>query len=101
MDASRSGSERWFVCLPDIHFKLTHTCLDIMTTNLHYNICQLEDSSVLNHELPNLAERLLKYVPEQLLYSCRFWPAHIQYTPNQNPEVQCLVETFVHEHIFH
>ena len=72
-----------------------------MNAELCRNICQLKDSSLLNHELSDLADWLVKYVPEQLLYGCEFWSSHIQYTPNQDPKLQHLVETFVHEHVFH
>jgi hypothetical protein len=101
VDASRSGSERWFVCSPDIRFELARACLQTMNRGLDRNMCQLEDLCVLNREIPDLPVRLLNYVPQQLMYSCKFWPAHVQSASNQNPELTSLVKMFVHEHIFH
>ena len=54
------------------------SCLQIMRTTLRFNICQLETSHVRNVDVPDLASRIVKFIPAHLSYSCRFWADHLQ-----------------------
>jgi hypothetical protein len=59
------------------HQSMALSCLRIMNKELQFNICGLESSDVRNEDIPNLSERISKFIPSRLSYSCRFWAAHI------------------------
>jgi energy-coupling factor transporter ATP-binding protein EcfA2 len=54
--------------------------LRIMQNELKFNICDLPTSHLQNIEMPGIQERLHKYIPTHLRYSCRFWAEHIAST---------------------
>ncbi|KAJ6543122.1 WD40-repeat-containing domain protein, partial [Mycena capillaripes] len=53
----------------------------IMHKELQFNISQLPTSYLRNSEVSDLVERLRKYVPLHLWYSCRFWVDHLVAAP--------------------
>jgi hypothetical protein len=55
---------------------LAERCLYQLNHLLHLNICHIQDSSLLNDEVPDLEIRLRQYVTAALRYSCRFWVTH-------------------------
>lgn len=60
---------------------LVFATLGIMSTELRFNICKLENSYLLNSDVPDLAVRVEKCISSPLSYSCRNWAAHIRDTP--------------------
>lgn len=58
------------------HSVLFRRCIDIMRTTLKYDICDLEDPTRLKDELSALPERIKRYIPHPLQYSCRHWVGH-------------------------
>ena len=48
-----------------------------MHHSLKFNICGLEDSYRKNRDIPDLAIRISKSVPEVLHYSSLFWFSHL------------------------
>jgi hypothetical protein len=97
----RERSREFFIDAVEHHFSLARGCLQVMNSNLRTDICGLEDQSVFNHEIPDLANRLGDCVPEELSYSCQFFIEHLIQTSNQDPDLGLLLRTFIHEHIFH
>ena len=76
MDEKQSGE---FFIQPDgVHCELAITCLSIMHTSLHFNICGLETSYAPNAEIVDLDKRVEKNIPSYLLYACQFWATHLQ-----------------------
>lgn len=63
-------------------------CFRLMQDGLKFNICELETSCLLNREVDSLSQRIKDKVGGALLYSCRFWGAHLadtivhRYCPN-------------------
>lgn len=53
-------------------------CLRAMKIGLKFNICKIKTSHVRNVDDPELPVRIKQYIPPQLLYSCRFWAAHLK-----------------------
>ncbi|KAG8703366.1 hypothetical protein FRC09_004200, partial [Ceratobasidium sp. 395] len=73
LDRERSGT---FSC--DHHQRwLAFRCLEVMKESLRFNICDLESSSTLDSDVPNLEDRISRAVPLHLFYACRFWAEHI------------------------
>ncbi|KAI5123843.1 hypothetical protein M0805_009135 [Coniferiporia weirii] len=73
-------------------------CLQIMISKLRFNICNLESSYVFDDNVPDLQDRVKKYIPQHLQYSCLYWKNHIQSSALKfNPqEVQDMVYSFLH-----
>ncbi|KAI0315268.1 WD40-repeat-containing domain protein [Amylostereum chailletii] len=75
LDEGRSG--KFFVDTGPTHAELARSTLDIMKDGLKFNICQLESSYALNKDVPGLQERVARFIPPSLWYSCRFWADHL------------------------
>lgn len=59
--------------------------LKLMTEELHFNMCNLKSSHVLNLEVTNLSEIIRANISLVLQYACSFWSAHLASTrPNEN-----------------
>ena len=71
-------SHEFFIEQEDVHHDLATASLSIMQTCLHFNICGLETSYVLNAEVADLDKRVEKNIPPPLHYACQFWAAHLQ-----------------------
>lgn len=74
-DKARSGH---FYVDPSPHNQsLTLSTFQVMKAGLQFNICKLETSYLQNDDVPDLAERVKKYLSEHLSYACRFWADHL------------------------
>ncbi|KAI5121548.1 hypothetical protein M0805_002606 [Coniferiporia weirii] len=51
-------------------------CLQIMLSELKFNICGLESSYIPNDEVPYIQERVSECISQQLQYSCLYWMNH-------------------------
>ena len=77
-DQSRSGD--YFVGESNIQMDIAVALLRVLRGGLHFNICGLQSSYLLNSEVPDLAERVKAKIPPHLSYACRFWAKHLQAT---------------------
>jgi len=84
-DPKRSG--RFYVNLDDTRCQLAYATLRTMQKTLQFNICELETSYPLNSEVPDLKERIDRYIPPALSYSCRFWADHLAQVPRFDTNV--------------
>jgi hypothetical protein len=71
--------------------KMSMTCLRVMKDGLKFNICDLETSHLLNENVEDISERIVRNIRRPLLYSCRFWAAHIRDTPTNLEENNALI----------
>ena len=78
-DVKRSGN--FHIGLDDAHCQLASATQRTMQAVLHFNMCGLETSYRLNSEVRDLKERIEKYIPVALSYSCRFWAGHLALVP--------------------
>ena len=69
------------------HAQLALYCLDIMLRHLKRNICNVDDDTVLNSEIPDLGSRLRDCVSPALLYACQHWGDHLSQS-DDNEELQ-------------
>lgn len=63
------------------------SCLTTLDQELRFNICELEDSGLYNHEIPDLATRIQTKIPRHLEYSCLYWASHLTATPIQTFDI--------------
>jgi hypothetical protein len=58
------------------HKHIAELCLSQVNELLHYNMCDLKDASLFNHEVPDLLTGVNEHISAALLYSCRYWMLH-------------------------
>jgi NACHT domain len=76
-NADRCRDVRFFIDRGKQHRTMADVCMLIMKQNLRFNICRLESSYFRNNEITDLPERITSFIPDRLLYSCRFWVDHL------------------------
>ena len=69
------------VNIQDADVKLGIACLKMMTTQLRFNICKLEDSRLTNANVRDLPFRVTQSISDALQYSCLHWLNHFSYPP--------------------
>ena len=60
------------------------TCLKTMTTQLCFNICNLEDSRLANADIKDLPSRVKENISDALQYSCLHWSNHLRFPPENH-----------------
>src|SRR5258706_4182085 len=65
------------VNIRDVDVQMGIDCLRVMTTQLHFNICKLEDSRLPNVDISDLPSRMKENVSDPLQYSCLHWLNHL------------------------
>ncbi|KAE9402798.1 WD40 repeat-like protein, partial [Gymnopus androsaceus JB14] len=70
-------SREYAVRLEEGHLMLAVGTLQLMITDLHFNICDLESSYFLNSQVENLSEKIRTNISPSLSYACTFWGSHI------------------------
>ncbi|KIK62829.1 hypothetical protein GYMLUDRAFT_164023, partial [Collybiopsis luxurians FD-317 M1] len=74
------------------HQKLAIVCMKVLNTELKFNICNLETSSITNHEIRDLEKRIGEHISSQLQYSVEWWAHHVN-----NAEVTQVIDKAVRE----
>ena len=74
------------VSVRDADVQLGIACLRVMTTQLRFNICNLEDSRLANADISNLSSRVKQNISEPLQYSCLYWSNHLCSSPPNRDE---------------
>lgn len=77
-DQSYSGD--FFIDVSKMQRDIAFASLRVMHYDLSFNICDLKSSYYPNREDLGLPERIQRYIPPHLSYSCRFWLAHVEKT---------------------
>ena len=65
------------VNIRDAEVRTGISCLRVMTTQLRFNICKLEDSRLANADITDLPFRVKQHVSNPLQYSCLHWSNHL------------------------
>ena len=69
------------VNIRDADVQLGTACLRVMTTQLRFNICNLEDSRLANADVDDLPSRVTQNISDALQYSCLHWLNHLCVPP--------------------
>ncbi|KAJ7224708.1 hypothetical protein GGX14DRAFT_309597, partial [Mycena pura] len=77
-DHRRSGRHLWFVDSKIQSKSLAMGCLRVLNSQLKFNICDLEDSHVLNVDVPALLDRIEGHIFAELKYASLFWAHHLR-----------------------
>ncbi|KAJ7610125.1 WD40-repeat-containing domain protein, partial [Roridomyces roridus] len=79
---------------------LAECCLKVMLKYLHRDMCDIDDPSLLNSEIPSLSGLIEAYIPPQVQYACRHWAHHIL-NGDRTDALLGLLDTFVDQHLLH
>ncbi|KAJ7144094.1 WD40 repeat-like protein [Mycena epipterygia] len=93
-DASRSGGQPWALNTQIEHRFLSLGCLRILNNELRFNICGLEDSHILNADVPDISNRVAAMISPHLAYSSCFWFNHIQEAQSDQMIISALDKLF-------
>ncbi|KAJ6586709.1 quinon protein alcohol dehydrogenase-like superfamily [Mycena sp. CBHHK59/15] len=95
-DPHRSGSHPWFVNKKIQNHAISLGCLQVLNTQLRFNICGLEDSHCRNADVPDLSDCVTTFISPGLSYASCFWATHlkdIDFDPAICREIKNLMET--------
>jgi len=76
----KSRSNKFYVDTSLVKGALAFASMGVMEHGLRFNICSLESSYLPNSAVLDLSERVKRFIPAQLSYSCRFWAMHVRST---------------------
>ncbi|THU91294.1 WD40 repeat-like protein [Dendrothele bispora CBS 962.96] len=73
---------------------LEEACLSIMDKKLHFNMCNLPSSFLLDKEVEGIEKRIAENIPGELEYCCFFWAYHLEKCP-VDEEMISMLEAFI------
>ncbi|KAE9399438.1 hypothetical protein BT96DRAFT_692325 [Gymnopus androsaceus JB14] len=62
----------------DWHASMARVCFTIMTSSLHFNMCNLPSSFLMDADVENLEERVKEKFDNLLEYCCFYWNIHMK-----------------------
>ena len=77
----------------DVDVQLGITCLKVMTTQLQFNICNLDDSRLANADIGDLPSRVKQNISGPLQYSCLHWLNHFCFPPAKRDQRMLVLES--------
>ncbi|KIK71713.1 hypothetical protein GYMLUDRAFT_147720, partial [Collybiopsis luxurians FD-317 M1] len=75
LDSQRSG--KYAIDVLQGHTTMTLGTIGLMIEELHFNMCKLESSHVLNSEVKDLKNKIDKNITSELRYACCHWDLHL------------------------
>jgi hypothetical protein len=97
----RCSDERFRIDNSIQHGILAHHCLSIMNRQLHRDMCQTNDTSLMNSEIPVLKERFHDFIPTELQYACKHWINHLVLSSRPGLDLTSELELFCTSHLLH
>jgi hypothetical protein len=99
-DSGRSGHEPWAIDAKVQHVSLAQGCFRILNRELRFNICCLEDSHLLNADVPQIEGRISEHISPHLTYSTRFWYTHIREAPFDEMVLRQMKTFFLDKYLY-
>lgn len=87
----RCTDDRFYIDSLDHHTTLTVRCLELMTTALKGNTCNIPRYAM-NNDIKDSFTRRQNNIDEALVYACRFWANHLCSMPIAGKEVMRIIE---------
>jgi hypothetical protein len=101
LDASRVGNPRLCVVPAVQHGLIALRCFEIMNKHLHYDICNIQDTTLANKDLQDLDVRLRENVSDALCYAACFWCNHLTASDALDGLIMNALNEFCQKHLFH
>jgi hypothetical protein len=76
---------------------LAFATLQVMKAELHFNICHLKNSYLLNSDIDDLAQKVKQFISSHLSYSCRYWASHVQQATLFHSNIAAQVREFLNQ----
>ncbi|PVF99496.1 hypothetical protein CPB86DRAFT_813871 [Serendipita vermifera] len=73
----REVAGQFYINMAEAHRLMARGCLDVMRSELKFNICGLESSFLLNSQIGGLQDQISTSISKQLQYSSVHWPSHV------------------------
>jgi len=73
-----SRSKNFYIDMSLHRNNLALATLQVMKTELHFNMCNLKSSYQLNSDVPDLPQKIKQFISPALSYSCQYWASHVQ-----------------------
>ncbi|PVF90877.1 hypothetical protein CPB86DRAFT_686878, partial [Serendipita vermifera] len=86
LDSKVAG--QFHIDMAEAHGLMAKGCLQVMKSELKFNICGLESSFLLNSQIHDLGDRISKSISKQLQYSSIHWMSHIVNSGEPSHDVQ-------------
>lgn len=80
-DPARSGGQPWTIDTRIRQKSLSLGCLRILNSELQFDICGIDNSHLLDADVPDMSYRVAAIISPQLSYSSCFWFNHIREAP--------------------
>ncbi|OCH89543.1 WD40 repeat-like protein [Obba rivulosa] len=97
----RGRSQEFYIDLQSAHLRLVDRCVARMRSLLHHDICELQDPSKLNREIPDLGDRVDRHIPASLKYACRFWTYHLVQIVHPDVSLESAAAQFLSRYFLH
>jgi hypothetical protein len=101
LDAFRIKDPRLCVVPTAKHGLIALRCLEIMNKHLHYDICNIQDTTLANREVQNLDDALRENVSDALRYAACFWCNHLTASGAPGSLLIEVLAEFCEKHLFH
>ncbi|KAI3610573.1 hypothetical protein WG66_006823 [Moniliophthora roreri] len=101
LDDRRCTDSRFFIRRSEQQDVITQRCIQVMKAMLRRDICEINDPTMSNSSVPDLASRVRKHIPEHLSYACRYWAYHLCQTTSASPQTIDTVKSFFFEDLLH
>ncbi|KAI5122232.1 hypothetical protein M0805_007099 [Coniferiporia weirii] len=94
----QTGSQTFWTGSAHADTIMARGCLQVLTSELKFNLCGLESSHVTNNSILDLKNRVSECISQKLQYSCLYWMKHLASSALEITEqsLQDLLNGFLH-----
>ena len=77
VNTKRCSNHNFTIIKPKMHMFIVLRCFELMEDILCRNILELDDTYILNKEIPDLKVRVQSCITPEAAYACQFWLNHL------------------------
>ena len=77
VDSRRCSDDHFAIIEPEMHRFIVLRCFELMKGILHRNVLELDDTYVLNRDIPGLEYEVQMHITPEAAYACQFWLSHL------------------------
>ena len=77
VDSKRCSDCHFTIIKPEMHRFIVLRCFELMKGILHRNILDLDDTYILNKDIPDLEAKVQSCITPESAYACQFWLGHL------------------------
>ena len=77
VDSRRCSNHNFTIIRPKMHAFIVLRCFELMKGILCRNILELDDTYVLNRDIPDLKGKVQGHITPAAAYACQFWLGHL------------------------